>query len=370
MHSASVFTSISLRDTVFPNRLFLSPMWLDSARCDGTPDDFHQDHYWRYAYSGLGGVLLEGIAVSQIGRITSRCLGLYTDAQENALRNIISGFKNKVASYSKVPTRIGIQLRHAGIKASMDKPKELPPTEILLPEKGGWIPLGVFSYHSRQFQYVDTECRKMIMGQFVASAERAARAGAELIELHWAHCYLFHQYLSEENASTKEGYGGPLNNRTRFPLEVFAAVRRAVPDTPLGVRVSFGYRTRNVEEDIMINRRVVEEVARRGADYVTVSDRGLPGDTVAERKQAFCLALQSIRSVAPNLPIMAVGGFGNFHALCDFHGRGLSHMFAIGRALLWNPMLIHEWRRELDLPYVGPEIYRFAFKNATRFGPS
>jgi 2,4-dienoyl-CoA reductase-like NADH-dependent reductase (Old Yellow Enzyme family) len=252
----------------------------------------------------------------------------------------------------------------------MNKPKVLPPTEILLPDDGGWIPLGVFSYQGRQFRHIDAETRDRIRGEFVAAAERAIRAGFELIELHWAHRYLFHQYVSVENANTEEDYGGPLENRMKFPLEVFAAVRRAAPNIPLGVRLSFGYTTEGVEQDIEINKTVVKELARGGADYVAISDRGLPGDTVPERRQALATALAGIRAAASNLPIMAVGGFGDYHAIASFRSDGTADMFAVGRALLWNPMLVHEWRHALNLPYVGPEVYRFAFEGTTNFGPS
>jgi 2,4-dienoyl-CoA reductase-like NADH-dependent reductase (Old Yellow Enzyme family) len=252
----------------------------------------------------------------------------------------------------------------------MDRPKQLPPTEILLPEDGGWIPLGVFSYHDREFRYIDADGRKIIKEQFVEAAKRAAKANFELIELHWAHGYLFHQYLSSENINAGEGHGGPLENRIKFPLEVFAAVRKAVPDIPLGVRVSFGYKIIDVQKEIEINRIVAGEIAREGADYIAISDRGLPGDTVAERREMHSLALERIRSVAPSLPIMAVGGFGDLHTISDFYSKGISDMFAIGRTLLWNPMLIHEWRHQVGLPYLGPEVYKFSFKGTTNFGPS
>jgi 2,4-dienoyl-CoA reductase-like NADH-dependent reductase (Old Yellow Enzyme family) len=196
----------------------------------------------------------------------------------------------------------------------MNSPKQLPPTEILSPEDGGWIPLGVFPYHDRQFRYIDADGRKTIKEQFVATAKRAAKAKFELIELHWAHGYLFHQYLSSENINAGEGYGGPLENRIKFPLEVFAAVRKAVPGMPLGVRVSFGYKSTDVQKEIDINRIITGEIAREGADYIAISDRGLPGDTVAERREFFSLALEHIHAVAPALPIMAVGGFSELRA--------------------------------------------------------
>jgi 2,4-dienoyl-CoA reductase-like NADH-dependent reductase (Old Yellow Enzyme family) len=233
MPAAPLFESLKIRRIEFRNRIFVSPMCEYSSR-DGLPNDWHMVHLGSRAVGGAGLVLTEATAVSAVGRISPADTGLWNGAQVDAWRPIVRFVREQGA----VP---GVQLAHAGRKASTKVPWEgsgpVPAAE------GGWqtvapsaIPFdaGYPAPHALTAAELDA-----VAGEWTAAARRARAAGFDVIELHMAHGYLLHQFLSPLSNQRTDEYGGSLENRMRFPLRVARAVRAAWPDDlPLLARIS------------------------------------------------------------------------------------------------------------------------------------
>lgn len=267
---SALFEPLQLRSVTLPNRIVLSPMCQYSAT-DGVPNNWHRIHLGRYATAGLGLIIAEATHVNAKARITPGCLGLYNAVQEAAFAEIAADVKQFG------PTPFGIQLAHAGRKASADLPwrgghslqgplawPTVAPSPI--PHDTGWhIPAEL-----------DEEGLDEIKREFVSAAQRADRAGTDLIEMHGAHGYLFHEFVSPISNKRKDNYGGSLENRMRFPLEVFEAVRAAWPaHKPLGMRITgsdwMGSEGLEVADAIAFAARLKE----LGADFVDVSSGGV-----------------------------------------------------------------------------------------------
>src|SRR6188508_3395063 len=230
-----LFEPIAIGAVELPNRLVVAPMCQYSAS-DGSATDWHLQHLSQLAYSGAGLVVVEATAVERRGRITHACLGLYSDDNEATLERALHAARRLGA-----PTRFGIQLAHAGRKASTHRPWEggapLGPTQdpwqtvsssaVAFGE--GWhVP------HALTSGEIDE-----LVGAFVRAAQRAVRIGFDVIEVHSAHGYLLHEFLSPLVNTRTDDYGGSLANRLRFPLKVIRAVRAAVPgNVAVGLRIS------------------------------------------------------------------------------------------------------------------------------------
>ncbi|MHC4833341.1 MAG: oxidoreductase, partial [Planctomycetota bacterium] len=198
----------------------------------------HHVHLGSLACGSPGLLLLEATAVEARGRITPGCLGLWNDANEAALARVLESIRAVAPD-----TPIGIQLAHAGIKASRFRPFKAPRRGYVTPEEGGWAPVGLSAIPSGGDGPVATELDEdglaEVRDAFAEAARRAVRLGFDLIELHSAHGYLLSSALSGLTNRRTDRYGGSLENRMRFPLEVFEAMRAAMPDSmPLGVRFS------------------------------------------------------------------------------------------------------------------------------------
>ncbi len=222
--TSPLFQPIELAGLTLPNRIVIAPMCQYTAE-DGDATDWHVIHLGHLALSGAGLLILEATAVEPEGRITPGDLGLYSDANERALARVLAA----VRRYSAMP--IGVQLGHAGRKSSSQAPwdggQQLPPAE------GGWVgdsasPEPVKPGETPPAALDDAGLAR-VRRRLRARRRSAARLGLDLIELHGAHGYLLHQFLSPVANQRNDGYGGPLENRMRFPLEVFHAVRDAVP---------------------------------------------------------------------------------------------------------------------------------------------
>src|SRR5437763_5214231 len=229
-----LFSPIQLRDLKLPNRIMVAPMCQYSA-IDGSANDWHFTHINSLALSGAAMFCIQATAVEAIGRITPACLGLYSDANEAALKPIIAS----VRRHSKAA--IAMQLAHAGRKASSHTPWD--GGQLIPISEGGWLPEGPSEVPHRAEEppplALDAAGLKRIVDAFVATAKRAERLGLDALEVHSAHGYLLHQFLSPISNRRTDQYGGSLENRIRFPLEVYAAVRAAFPGTkPVGLRVS------------------------------------------------------------------------------------------------------------------------------------
>ncbi len=263
-----LFTPLTIRQVTFRNRVFVSPMCQYSSD-NGLPSDWHLVHLGSRAVGGAGLVVQEATAVSAEGRISPSDMGIWSD--EHAVR--LSRITRFIVSEGGVP---GIQLAHAGRKASTSAPWDGGRT--VDPRDGGWQPIAPsaipFGPDFPQPREMTVDDMDTVCDQFIAAAGRAERAGYQVVEVHAAHGYLLHQFLSPLSNRRNDEYGGSLENRVRFPLRVIEAVREVWPGSrPVFVRISAtdyvegGW---DLEQSIEFARRLKE----RKIDLVDCSSGG------------------------------------------------------------------------------------------------
>ncbi|MGV4981485.1 bifunctional salicylyl-CoA 5-hydroxylase/oxidoreductase [Streptomyces sp. NRAIS4] len=327
-----MFTPFRLRGLTLRNRVVVSPMDMYSAT-DGVPGDFHLVHLGARALGGAGLVMTEMVCVSEEGRITPGCAGLYTGRQAEAWRRVTDFVHGQAPG-----TAIGVQLGHSGRKGStklmwegMDEP---------LPH-GNWplaaaspLPYKPGSQTPRQLSRAQlTDIRE----QFTAAAWRAARAGFDLLELHCAHGYLLSGFLSPLTNRRTDAYGGSPERRLRFPLEVFDAVRAVWPaERPMTVRISatdWAEGGTTAEDAVGIARAF----AAHGADAIDVST----GQVVAEERPEFGRSYQTpfadrIRHEV-GVPVIAVGAISSWDDVNSLLLAGRTDLCALGRPHLYDP---------------------------------
>ena len=230
---SKLFTPLKIRNTELKNRVVVSPMCQYSS-INGMPNDWHLVHLGARAVGGAGLIFTEATAVSPDGRISPDDAGIWNDEQASAYKRITSFIK----SQNSVP---GIQLAHAGRKASTFSPwKGVGKVEI---ENGGWQTLAPssisFADNYPDPKEMNEKDIKLVVDQFIEAAKRSIDAGFEIIELHMAHGYLVHEFLSPLSNKRKDKYGGSIENRCQFAIEIASAVRKAIPDgMPLFARIS------------------------------------------------------------------------------------------------------------------------------------
>ncbi|MFE2511601.1 bifunctional salicylyl-CoA 5-hydroxylase/oxidoreductase [Streptomyces naganishii] len=327
-----MFTPFRLRGLTLRNRVVVSPMDMYSA-VDGVPGDFHLVHLGARALGGAGLVMTEMVCVSPEGRITPGCAGLWTAGQAEAWRRI-TGFVHRQAP----GTAIGVQLGHSGRKGStklmwegMDEP---------LPE-GNWPLVAASPLPYRPDSQVPRQLSRSqltdIREQFAAAAVRAARAGFDLLELHCAHGYLLSGFLSPLTNRRTDAYGGSLDRRLRYPLEVFDAVRAVWPqERPMTVRISatdWAEGGTTDEEAVAIARAF----AAHGADAVDVST----GQVVAGERPEFGRSYQTpfadrIRHEV-DVPVIAVGAISSWDDVNSLILAGRADLCALARPHLYDP---------------------------------
>ena len=271
--SVKLFTPVELGGVTLPNRVVVSPMCQYSS-VDGSAQDWHRVHYGALAVSGAGLLCFEATHVERDGRITQGCAGLYSDENEATLKPIVEWARGWMPH-----VKLGIQLGHAGRKASAQRPWKGGGalTQADVPD----LPWTTFSASAIAYDKtwhtpvaLDATGLKRVKAAFVSSVERSLRLGFDLVELHGAHGYLLHQFLSPLSNRRSDEYGGTMEKRRRFPLEVFEACRKVWPrDKALGVRVSA---TDWVEGGLTVEDTV--ETARQlkalGCDFIDVSSGG------------------------------------------------------------------------------------------------
>ncbi|NOG73237.1 NADH:flavin oxidoreductase/NADH oxidase [Roseicella sp. DB1501] len=330
--SALLFTPYRLRDLTLANRIVVSPMAQYSADAEGRATAWHLMHLGNLAVSGAGLVIMEATAVEPRGRVSTRCLGLWDDAQAEALRPVVAFCRAHGAA------ALGIQLAHAGRKGSVERPWEGNAT---VPEgAGGWQPVSScdLAYPGRpQPHALSTGEMAAIKAAFVASTRRAAELGFDLVELHAAHGYLLNSFLSPLANHRTDHYGGDLANRMRWPLEILAAMREAWPaERPLGVRISA---TDWVEggwtpEDSVIFAEIAREL---GCDYVTASSGGVSPDQRITLGPGYQLPFARRIRYEAGIPAMAVGLMHDPALAERALQQGSADLIALGRGMLWEP---------------------------------
>lgn len=266
---AKLFTPIQLRELEIRNRIFVSPMCQYSAK-DGVPNNWHLVHLGGRAVGGVGLVIVEATGVNAVGRISPGDLGLWNDEQLEAFRPITEFVKGQGAA-------IGVQLAHAGRKASTAAPW-LGDGPIPF-AKGGWEPVGPSAEpftekHNVPHALTVPEISELVK-DFEAAARRSQRAGFQVIELHMAHGYLLHEFLSPLTNHRSDPFGGSLENRMRFPLQVAEAVRKVWPQNlPLFVRISASDWVEggwDLEQSVEFAKRLKE----LGVDFIDCSSGGV-----------------------------------------------------------------------------------------------
>jgi 2,4-dienoyl-CoA reductase-like NADH-dependent reductase (Old Yellow Enzyme family) len=330
---ARLFTPFRVAGLELRNRIVIAPMCQYSAD-EGRATDWHVIHLGHLALSGAALLTIEATAVTPEGRISSRDLGLWSDETEAALARTLES----VRRWSDMP--IAIQLAHAGRKASTRVPWEgsaqVPPDA-----PGGWqtvAPSAIpFADGENPPAALDRGGLARIRKSFADAARRAVRLGLDAVQLHGAHGYLLHQFLSPLSNHRDDEYGGSLENRMRFPLEVFADVRAAVPpDRPVTMRVSgtdWAPGGWDIEQTIVF----AQALEGRGCSGVHVSSGGLTRAQRIPVGPGYQVPLARAVKAATRLPVVAVGLITEFEQAEAIIGTGDADFVAIARAILYDP---------------------------------
>jgi len=326
-----MFTPFRLRELALPNRVVVSPMCMYSSE-DGLPNDFHVVHYGSRAMGGAGLVMTEMTDVSPDGRITPGCAGMWNDQQRDAWKRIVDFV------HTHTPAKIGMQIAHAGRKASTKRMWE--GIDQPLPE-GNWpiISASAIPYfpHSQVPKPMDRADMDRVRDDFVRATRLAESAGFDLVELHMAHGYLLASFLSPLTNHREDEYGGSIENRMRYPLEVFRAMRNAWPaHKPMSVRISAtdwlegGFS----DADAVVVARALGEA---GCDIIDVSS----GQTTPQSKPTFGRLYQTpfadrVRNEA-NIATMTVGNISSWGDANAVLAAGRADLCVIARGHLYDP---------------------------------
>lgn len=330
---SQLFTPFRLGQLELPNRIVIAPMCQYSA-VDGNVSDWHLMHWGQMAISGAGLFIIEATGVVPEARITPHDTGLWSDENEAAMGRMLQA----VRRHSAMP--IAIQLAHAGRKASSAAPWDggqlIPPDQ-----PGGWqtVAPSAIPHGATELPPValDEAGLARIKDAFAQAAARSVRLGLDLIEVHSAHGYLLHQFLSPLSNQRTDRYGGSLENRMRFPLEVFEAVKAAVPaDFPVGLRLSA---SDWVDGGWDVAQSVVfcKELEARGCAYAHVSSGGLSPQQKIVLGPGYQVhfAEEVKRNVA--MPVIAVGLITEAEQAEAIIAEGKADMVALARTMLYNP---------------------------------
>jgi len=333
MSGPKLFTPITVGNLELANRIVIAPMCQYSAS-DGRMTDWHLMHLGHLALSAAALLTIEATAVLPEGRISYADVGLWSDETEDAIGRTLAS----VRRWSRMP--IAIQLAHAGRKGSSEVPwkgaKQFAPDH-----PNGWqtvsasaVPFGE-GWHTPTA--LDSRGLERVRDAFAAAARRAARLGIDAVQLHSAHGYLLHQFLSPLSNRRDDEYGGSLENRMRFPLEVFDAVRAAFPtERPVTMRVSgtdWAEGGWDIEQTVAFSRAL----ERRGCAAVHVSSGGLTPLQQVPFGPSYQVPLARAVKQATSIPVVAVGFITEFDQAEAIVSAGDADIIALARAILFNP---------------------------------
>jgi 2,4-dienoyl-CoA reductase-like NADH-dependent reductase (Old Yellow Enzyme family) len=340
MPRAKLFQSLTMRGVTMKNRIIVSPMSMYSSH-EGFADDFHLVHLGRFALGGAGVVMMEATAVTRQGRITHGCNGLWLDAHVPNLRRIADFVK----AAGSTPA---IQLGHSGPKGSAQRPWHgngpLAPDDAAQRKEHPWplvssspIPFDDGWAAPQALSEADMD---VLVRDYRLAARRALDAGFEVLELHCAHGYLLHAFLSPLVNQRNDAYGGSVENRMRFPLRVAEAVRDEWPDRfPMFIRISavdgvgVGW---SIDDSIVFSRLL----ASRGIDAISCSSGGvkLPrGKALVSREPGFQVSFAARIREGAGIPTIAVGLIREPQHAEDILAAGDADLVALGREMLVSP---------------------------------
>ncbi len=344
-----MFTPFALRDMTVRNRVVVSPMCQYSA-IDGMPDDWHLMHLGARAVGGAGLVMTEMTNVSADARITPGCTGLYSDAHTEGWRRV-TGFVHDNSG-----SKIGIQLGHAGRKGStrllwegMDRP---------LPE-GNWPLLAPsalpYKAESQTPKAMDEADMAKVKADFVAATQRAEKAGFDLVELHLAHGYLLSTFISPLTNQRTDGYGGSIEGRMRYPLEVFDAMREVWPEAkPLTVRISAcDWAPGGLSEDDLL--ALAQMLKEHGCDLIDVSTGQTVADAAPEYGRMYQTPFADLLRQNVGIATMAVGAIQGWDQINTIVVSGRADLCAMARPHLLDPHAT--LRAASEQGYAGPGVY-------------
>lgn len=342
MIESNLFSAFSLNNKIFRNRIILSPMCQYKAN-NGFIDEWHLQHYSRFAFSGLGGAFIEATAVSPEGRIGYGCTGIWNDDHIEGLKKITKIFREHNC-------RSGIQLAHAGRKASFLRPWDgAKPIETNDGNEKKWQTIGPSAIAVNADTPTPLEMSlddiNRVKEDFKNAAIRSIKAGFDMIEIHGAHGYLLHSFFSPLSNKRTDNYGGSLENRMRFGLEVVKSIKSILPDDiPLFFRISSVDGAENgtkFEENISYAR----ELKKAGVDIIDCSSGGIGGSPVLTKSKiipGFQVPYSERIKKEANINTMAVGAIIEPDQAEDIVTNGRADLIAIGRELLADTQWVYK----------------------------
>lgn len=331
-----LFQPIQFGSLQLANKIVIAPMCQYSANEQGELSCWHEQQWANYALSGAGMCIVEATAVQAAGRISYADLGLWNDMQRAQMKALL----HKVKSISPMP--FAVQLAHAGRKASTDKPWQ-GIGQFAPNEEHGWQTVSAselpFQSHEHPPHALTQDEIQQVIAAFASAAVRAVDAGFDLIEIHAAHGYLLHQFMSPLSNHRQDEYGGSLENRIRLTLEVFQAIQNAVPQGyPIGVRISAtdwmddaeGW---NVESSVGL----AKALEHLGAAYIHVSSGGLHVDQKIDLHAGYQTPFAHAIKQAVKIPVIAVGLITEAMQAEGILQYEQADAIAIARAILYDP---------------------------------
>jgi NADPH2 dehydrogenase len=367
---SALFSPIKLRDLKLPNRIMVAPMCQYSA-VNGEANDWHFTHINTLALSGAAMFCIEATHVEAVGRITPGCLGLWNDATEAALRPIIASVRKHST------TKVAMQLAHAGRKGSSHVPwdggQQIPM------DRGGWQTEGPSAVPHKEGELaplaLDAAGLGRVRAAFVTAATRAERLGLDALELHSAHGYLLHQFLSPISNRRTDEYGGSLQNRMRYPLQVFDAIREVFPaHKPIGVKLSA---TDWVEGgwDLAQSIEYAKELTKRDVDWIDASSGGVSPLQKIPLSPGYQVPFAQAIKQATGVTTMAIGLITEAKQAEEIVASGKADMVALARGMLYDPRWGWHAAAELGGQVEAPPQYwrsqpstQKALFGETRFG--
>ena len=349
---SKLFSAIKLRDLEIKNRLWVSPMCMYSCeQQDGVVGDFHIAHLGSMAIGGAGLVMAEATSVNPEGRITPWCTGIWNEEQ-------VLAWKKVTAVIRSMGSRSGLQLAHAGRKASTYR--AWSGTGSVPISEGGWETCSstdeAFTGYAAP-RALETDEIPQIVADFAASAERAIRAGFDAIEIHAAHGYLLHQFLSPLSNNRQDQYGGSLENRARLLLEIVSAVRARIGErVPLLVRFSA---TDYVEGgwDQSQTNQVALWAKELGADLFDISSGGLITGVKIPTGPGYQVSLAQSAKTGSESLVSAVGQITQSQQAEDIVSSGTVDVVMAGREFLRDPHFALRAAHELGVEVSWPDAY-------------